>query len=534
MEKTVFQPFVNELPAVFADRLGLEYSSKVTQQHKKQLGQFFTPLTVAYFMTEFVDYKLDKIKILDPGCGTGVLACALIERLVSNCNKIEEIHLVAFETDLDLIDYTDISLKYLQKWLRKQKIKFTYFLCKNDFILHNSAVLINDPISSELYNIIIANPPYFKINKSDERAKAARRVIYGQSNIYSIFLLIAAKLLDIDGRLIFITPRSFTSGNYFKLFRERFFELIEINHIHLFKSRKQAFERDKVLQENIIVAARKKREILQNQLELSFFQPGTQTFKISTSTGITDVKESNIKSYTFSDLVNIQSEQKIIHIPVTKKDEEAIQLFKTWKSTLKDYEMRVSTGPVVDFRSLEFIRETPSKSTVPLIYLHNIDKMTFKWPYGKNSRGKIKGEHILYNAHSFSRLVRNKDYVLLRRFSSKDDRSRLIAAPYFSKWLPHFSMLGIENHLNYIYKKDAELTSVEILGLAGLLNSKLFDIYFRTFNGNINVSATELRHLPLPPKESIEEIGQKLLSMTDPGQVSIDDVVQTHFKIYLV
>lgn len=533
MRKTVLKPGKEEQPTAYADRLGIEYGLNVTQEHKKQLGQFFTPLPVAYFMAEFVDVNIKKIRILDPGCGTGILACSIIEKIVEQNGVIEEIDLVAFETDPNLLVYTDSSLEYLHKWLRERKIKFSYFLCKNDFIIHNSGVLSNQSTTAKKYDIIIANPPYFKINKNDQRLKVARSVIYGQPNIYSIFLLIAARLLDNEGQVVFITPRSFTSGNYFKLFREKFFELINLTHIHLFTSRKEAFERDKILQENIIVAAKKKQETMRNQLELSFLDQTSQYLQISTSKGIIDVHERTAKRYHFKDLVNLQSEQKIIHIPVSKNDDKAIQLFKSWSSTLMDFDMCISTGPVVDFRSLEFIRANKQKSTVPLIYLHNIGKMTFQWPIGKGRKGKDKGEYIMHNSRSFPRLVANKDYILLRRFSSKDDSSRLIASPYYCRWLPQFSMLGIENHLNYIYKKDEDLTSVEIMGLAALLNSKLFDVYFRTFNGNINVSATELRHLPLPPKNTIDFIGEQLLTESNPSQDLIDKIIQDHFKIYL-
>jgi len=62
--------------------------------------------------------------------------------------------------------------------------------------------------------------------------------------------------------------------------------------------------------------------------------------------------------------------------------------------------------------------------------------------------------------------------------------------------------------------------------LAAVLNSKLFDNYFRIFNGNVNVSATELREMPLPPLELIKQIGDQLiLNNTDFSQELIDDLV---------
>ena len=53
------------------------------------------------------------------------------------------------------------------------------------------------------------------------------RVIHGQPNIYALFMAIAAHLLAKNGELIFITPRSYTAGPYFRLFREHFFSYVE-------------------------------------------------------------------------------------------------------------------------------------------------------------------------------------------------------------------------------------------------------------------------------------------------------------------
>jgi adenine-specific DNA-methyltransferase len=102
---------------------------------------------------------------------------------------------------------------------------------------------------------IISNPPYFKLSKDDKKTIAAKELVSGQPNIYSIFMGIAAKLLSKNGELIFITPRSFASGNYFKAFRELFFNTVQIDKIHLFNSRKDTFNRDSVLQETVVIKA---------------------------------------------------------------------------------------------------------------------------------------------------------------------------------------------------------------------------------------------------------------------------------------
>lgn len=69
----------------------------------------------------------------------------------------------------------------------------------------------------------------------------------------------------------------------------------------------------------------------------------------------------------------------------------------------------------------------------------------------------------------------------------------------------------MENKVNYIYRPKGRLERNEVAGLCALLNSCLFDSYFRIFNGNVNVSATELREMPMPPMETIREIGDAIL-----------------------
>jgi adenine-specific DNA-methyltransferase len=517
------KPFPNELPSHFADRVGQLYAKTVTTRHKKENGQFFTPTEIAHFMAGLTKQTKDNLKILDPGCGTAILSSSIIETLSNQNNTLKEIELVVYETDKDILPYTQATLDYLTKWLKKYKINFKATLDTNDFILENkdcfqvSATLFSEP-QNTIYDIVISNPPYFKIPKEDKRAIVAKSIVWGQPNIYSIFMMVAAKLLKEGGELIFITPRSFASGNYFRAFREAFFQEIDIEHIHLFGSRTKTFDRDSVLQETLILKGKKQK-----------LNESLPSILVTHSNGIKDIENFKEKIYKTDELIDLKSKEKIIHLPTNETDDEVIKLFKSWAGSLRQYDIQISTGPVVSFRATQYLFEHYQNGTVflvPLYQLTNTAKMHFEWPVTKRN----KPQYIQLCEETKSLLLPNKYYVFLRRFSAKDDKSRLVATPYFVD-ITQAEYIGIENHLNYIYRPKGHLERNEILGLAALLNSNLFDTFFRTFNGNINVSATELREMPLPPLEDIKQIGNQIKLLNDFSQSRVDEIINNYFDI---
>ncbi len=517
------KPFVGELPSQFADRLGQIYAKSVSSLHKKDNGQFFTPLEIARFMARLVKQGGDKLKILDPGCGTAILSSSLIEELTIRYEGIKEIELVAYETDSDILPYTENVLEFLQEWLKKREIKFKLLVEKKDFIVDNkdcfeeSATLFFEPRSA-VFDIIISNPPYFKISKDDRRAVVAKSIVWGQPNIYSIFMMVAAKLLKRDGELVFITPRSFASGNYFRAFREAFFQEIDIEQIHLFGSRTDTFDRDEVLQETLILKG--KKHLLSGHFP---------SIVVTHSKGISDIESYTEKTYLTSELIDFNSKEKIIHLPTNETEDKVIKLFKSWSGSLNQYGFQISTGPVVSFRASQYLHEEYSNKEivmVPLYQLVNTAKMKFNWPISK----KNKPQYIEFCEETKSILLPNKNYIFLRRFSAKDDKSRLVATPYFID-ITQAEFIGVENHLNYIYRPKGHLDRNEILGLSALLNSSLFDTYFRTFNGNINVSATELREMPLPPLNDIRQIGNQIIMENTFSQELVDSIIIQYFDL---
>lgn len=331
------------------------------------------------------------------------------------------------------------------------------------------------------FDYVIANPPYFKMSPTDGRGGDA-------PNIYARFMEVSARLLHEDGDLCFIIPRSFAAGYYFRPFRRRFHALMRLDQVHVFESRRDAFRGDGVLQENLIVLYRRTHS-------------DDPRVRISCSSGEHDLGESEVHDVERARVLSPTDPDAVLFLPASDRDLRVMDRFAAWHDTLASHGLEVSTGPVVPFRATEHLRRERSPTTLPLLWLQHVRPGVLEWPLEARFR---KPEHLERDAPA-KLLVRNRTYVLLRRFSAKEDARRLVAAPYVAGAIDA-PMLGIENHVNFIHRRRGALAEGEARALSALLNSELFDAYFRISNGNTQVSATELRALPLPPTEVLESI----------------------------
>jgi adenine-specific DNA-methyltransferase len=199
----------------------------------------------------------------------------------------------------------------------------------------------------------------------------------------------------------------------------------------------------------------------------------------------------------------------VIKVPASDEDSAILEAVESWPDRFSDLGLRVSTGPVVTFRAREFLLHGFNGNVAaPLLSTFNVKPFETLWP------APHKKHPIAFKVcpESMKLLLPSQNYVLLRRFSAKEEKRRLTASCLIGSAQPA-PYVALENHLNYIYHAKRPLSLDETYGLAALFNSALLDRYFRTLSGNTQVNATELRTMPLPALKAIAAIGRKIQAL---------------------
>jgi adenine-specific DNA-methyltransferase len=321
------------------------------------------------------------------------------------------------------------------------------------------------------------------------------------SNLYTAFMLLAARLLKDSGEFVSINPRSFCNGPYFRPFRREFLRLVSLRRIHLFESRDEAFRHDEVLQENVIVYGRRMNG-----------PPRTVTISHTSAQGVSTRKA------PYEDVVRPDDPDAVLHLVTDDNAEEISARLSRQPCVLADLGLCASTGRVVDFRAREFLRATLEADTVPLIYPTHLRAGRVVWPNG--SRRKPKA--IVECARTSDLLVPRGFYVLVKRFSAKEERRRVVAALLEPGDVPT-EAVGFDNKTNYIHRAGRGLPEDLARGLTVYLNSSAVDAYFRLFSGHTQVNATDLRRLPIPDAVGLVKLARACIDLG--SQENVDAAV---------
>ncbi len=466
------------------------------RQRKSQLGQFMTPPSVGDFMaSRFTIPKSGAIRLLDAGAGQGALTTAFIERS-QGLQGDRRISATAFEFDDEIFPALRANLAAI-----RARTAAECELIEGDFIEEATNRICLG--KGARYTHAILNPPYKKIGNDSKHRALLRAAGLETVNLYTGFVGLALELLEPCGELVAIIPRSFCNGPYYQPFRRFILRRAAIQHIHLFDARNKAFKDDGVLQENII---------------LKLVRDGNQgsvTVSTSRDDSFADYEE---KQHAFARIVFPDDADQFFHIP-TGDDEQLLER-ASFGHSLADLGLTVSTGPVVDFRMREDLRADPEDGTVPLLYPGHFNGIGLQWP----KPGFKKPNAIRDTMATRKWLYPNGFYAVVRRFSSKEERRRIVANVIDPARLPA-AMIGIENHLNVFHAKRQPISEDLAHGLSAYLNATAVDTYFRRFNGHTQVNATDLRAMRYPSRDALIALGQWAKTRASVSQDEIDEIV---------
>lgn len=471
----------------------MKYISVFSKAERKEYGQFFTNINTADYMASMFSIKSKQvISILDPGCGNAMLSAALIKRIVSE-KKADIIELSLYEIDCKIYDLLSQNINIIKMYCLDNDVQLEVYLYKENFIETHVNQWSNDNFTG-VYDYIICNPPYKKISKNSSEAVIMKQIVFGQPNIYGLFMALSCHLLKAEGAMVFINPRSWTSGLYFVNLRKYLLQNGSFEYFHLFNSRNKVFKYENVLQETMILLYKKD-------------VPQTKYIKISTSYDSSNYSLINKIKAPSNDCIS-HNEKNYILIPTNKEELDVLSIMHNFTSSIKKLGFRFKTGPIVEFRNKEFLRHDFDETTIPLIQACNLSK-------------GIVSFHVKTEKHQFYSLniknqsvqMKNMNTVFLKRFTTKEENRRLQPALHLIRNCPELSYFTAENHTNFLTKTEGEISVCEAYGFYVLLSSNLFDIYYRILNGSTQVNAEELNDMPSPELEIIQNIGREYLKL---------------------
>ena len=173
--------------------LSKKLTKNIDTNEKKKNGIYFTPATIIKKNIDALNPYFSKIKtLLEPSCGS----CEFLNYIDANASNIE---MTGIENNE--IIYTQIK-----------KIKF-----KNPTQIINTDFLEWTP--TQKYDLIIGNPPYF-VMKKDDVSTEYYDYFDGRPNIFTLFIVKSLHMLNPNGILSFILPKSFTNCLYYDKLRK--------------------------------------------------------------------------------------------------------------------------------------------------------------------------------------------------------------------------------------------------------------------------------------------------------------------------
>jgi len=391
--------------------LSKKITKSIDKNIKKKEGIYFTPPKTIENITQlFNHYYNNNIKtVLEPSCGS----CEFVTKF----DQLYNLDFTCIENNLTI--YNDI------KHIEKNNIS----IINTDFITYKN---------NNNYDLIIGNPPYFVVDKS-KISKEYYNYFEGRPNIFIIFIIKSLKLLNKDGYLIFVLPKSFNNSLYYNKTRQYIndnFTIINISNCN----------------------------------DDNYLETKQETIFIF----IKNKKPTEISEYSFKINDNI--------IFGSKEDIENIKKLYNNSTTLKNLDFNITVGNIVWNQVKNLL--TDDNNNTRLIYSSDIENGNLVIKKYKNIEKK---NYINKKGINDIILVINRGYGVGKynfNYAIINDKKEYL----------------IENHLLVVkYNKSQEITEDELIkkyekiinSFQNIKTSKFIDIYF----GNNAINSNELLNI---------------------------------------
>jgi len=181
--------------------LTMSLTKSIGKQDKQNNGIYFTPIGIVNKTLQYLEPYMENVKkVLEPSCGSG----EYINGLTSLYSDLE----------LDCIEfYKPIydSIKSFEKTI-DSKIS-----------IYNEDYLTSTTIEGKKYDLIIGNPPFYVMKKTDVERKYWE-YFDGRPNIFILFILSSLEKLEEGGIMSFILPKNFLNCLYYDKTRKHIAE----------------------------------------------------------------------------------------------------------------------------------------------------------------------------------------------------------------------------------------------------------------------------------------------------------------------
>lgn len=217
----------------------------IREMHNEQV---FTPSWMVNLMLNKLQYSGNRVlqkHIIDNSCGKGAFLTEIVDRYCKayidtygNNNELKnelETYIHGIEIDelcwgLTIVSLNRIGLKY-----GLENVEWD--------VRHSDALELND--FNNKMDYVIGNPPYCNVHDFGEKYDIIKKFSFaqnGMSDLYLVFFEIGINMLNSKGKLLYITPSSWTTSIAGKPFRDyliktnKLTDVVVLGHEKIFKN----------------------------------------------------------------------------------------------------------------------------------------------------------------------------------------------------------------------------------------------------------------------------------------------------------